>query len=84
MTSFHDYICSRKMKLRVMLLTSMDAVFHPAIIKTLLIANLTKHEVRSSTSLFHSKENVGATHELQTNKEIKSTCIKDSQSKSMQ
>ena len=69
MTSFHDYICSRKMKLRVMLLTSMDAVFHTAIIKTLMIANLTKHcQVKSSTSLFHSKENVGATHELQTKK----------------
>ena len=28
----------------------------------------------SSTSLFHSKENVGVTHELQTNKETLSIC----------
>ena len=31
---------------------------------------------KSSTSLLHSKENVGATREEQTNKEIKNTCVK--------
>ena len=43
--------------------------------------NIKKND-KSSTSLFHRKENVGATHELQTNKETVSTCIKDSQFKS--
>ena len=35
-------------------------------------------QFKSSTSLFHSKENVGAAHELQS-KETISTCTKDSQ-----
>ena len=37
--------------------------------------------IKSSVSLFHSKENVGARHELQTSKEAISTRMKDSQIK---
>ena len=40
--------------------------------------------LKSNTSLFHSKENGGATHELQTNKETMPTCMKEPQFKSAQ
>ena len=38
-------------------------------------------QVKSSTSLLHSKENVSASHTLQTNNETIPICIKDPQFK---
>ena len=40
--------------------------------------------IKLSTSLFQSKENLDATHKLQTQKQYRSACIKSSQFKSAQ